>query len=63
MISTIKLAQGRIDVFPNPNGTVTLYTGHDNQPLYLTPAEVGVLIVSLEAAGRKAEATPYPLAG
>ena len=63
MISTIKLARGRIDIFPNPNGTVTLYTGHDNEPRYLTPAEVGVLIVSLEAAAKKAETTPYPLAG
>lgn len=56
MISTIKLAKGRIDVFPNPDGTVTLYTGHDNKPLYLHPAEVGVLIVGLEAAAKKAEA-------
>lgn len=56
MIYTVRNHQGkRVDLIPNPNGSVTLYTGHGNEPIHLDPAHVGALIVGLEVTGAEAE--------
>ncbi len=55
MKTTIAISTSERVIVEPKNGGVTLYTGHHNQPIVLTPDQAGALIFGLEQATEAAQ--------
>lgn len=62
MKTTIAITkEKRLHVYPNKVGGITLETGRDNEPLFLTLDQAGALIFGLEQAAEALEISQHRL--